>query len=91
MVQILKLQLQRRQLTPANMSPLIFGDEYEPEAELSIIELRQRIENLGVPTKKSTQLARYLVEAPHQTEMVFNENAKASCAHVLDTLKGLIG
>ena len=47
------------------MAPLLFDeDSYDPASEISINELRQKFEGLGVQAKKSNQLARYLIEPP---------------------------
>ena len=52
---LLKLLLQKRKLPPTDMAPLLFGPEpFEADQEVSILELRARIEGLGVPQKKST-------------------------------------
>lgn len=56
------------------MAPLLFDEQrYDPDAEVTINELRQKFEGLGVQSKKSTQLARYLIEPPSTGEIIFNE------------------
>ena len=51
-VQLLKLFLQQKFLQcdrTENMAPLLFGFEgtYDPNAQISIVELRDKFENLG--------------------------------------------
>lgn len=60
------------------MAPLLFAaDSYDPDDSVSITELRQKFEQHGVPSKKATQLARYLIEVPTPGEIIFNEGAIA--------------
>ena len=91
-VTLIKLMLQKRELAPNNMAPLLFEEDgFEADAEISINELRQKFENLGVQSKKSTQLSRFLIEPPSQGEIIYNENCKASCEEVVTKLQKLIG
>lgn len=91
-VTLIKLMLQKRELAPNNMAPLLFEEDgFEVDAEISINELRQKFENLGVQSKKSTQLSRFLIEPPSQGEIIYNENCKASCEEVVTKLQKLIG
>ena len=47
------------------MAPLFFDtNNFDPEAEITINDLRGKFEALGLQSKKSTQLARYLIEPP---------------------------
>lgn len=39
-ITLIKLLLQKRELAPDNMAPLLFSDGYEDEAVISINELR---------------------------------------------------
>ena len=56
------------------MAPLLFDEQrYDSDAEVTINELRQKFEGLGLNSKKSTQLARFLIEPPSQGEIIFNE------------------
>ena len=80
------------------MAPLLFGFEgqYDPNAPISIKELKEKFENLGFQAKKCTQLARYLVEnnsqflqqngANQSGEVLFNENLTAETQAVLVSL-----
>ena len=102
-VQLLKLFLQQKFLQcdrTENMAPLLFGFEgqYDPNAPISIKELKDKFENLDLQAKKSTQLARYLVENNSQFqsvnqsgEILYNENLTAETQAVLVALQMLIG
>ena len=69
------------------MAPLLFEEDgFEADAEITINKLRQKFENLGVQAKKSTQLSRFLIEAPSQGEIIYNENCKATCEEVVTKL-----
>jgi hypothetical protein len=47
------------------MAFLLFGDDIEEILpDISIQDLRIRFEKLGIQSKKSTQLARFLIEPP---------------------------
>ena len=47
------------------MAPLLFDtNNFDPEAEITINDLKGKFEALGLQSKKSTQLARYLIEPP---------------------------
>ena len=60
------------------MAPLFFDtNNFDPDAEITINDLRGKFEGLGLQSKKSTQLARYLIEPPSQGEIIFNESLKA--------------
>ena len=60
------------------MAPLFFDTKnFDPEAEITINDLKNKFEALGLQSKKSTQLARYLIEPPSQGEIIFNESLKA--------------
>ena len=71
-ITLLKLLLQKKELVSHNMAPLLF-DAQDSDAEISINELRSKFEGLGVQSKKSSQLARYLIEPPSSGEIIFNE------------------
>ena len=58
---------------------------------MTINELRQKFEGLGVQSKKSTQLARYLIEPPSSGEIIFNEQQKSSAGDIVSKLQKLIG
>lgn len=63
---------------------MIFDEEeIDLDQEISIYELRLKFESLGLQSKKSTQLARYLVEPPSQGEIIANDNLKALNREVL--------
>ena len=74
------------------MAPLLFGDQgFKDDAQISINELRQKFENLGVQVKKSTQLSRFLIEQPSQGEIIYNEDLRITCNEVVTKLQNLIG
>ena len=74
------------------MAPLIFQDGgFFPNQDLSIKELSQKFEKLGLQMKKSIQLARFLIETPNSGETIFNENLKTSSQSILLKLQNLIG
>ena len=53
-VTLLKLLLQKMELVSSDMAPLLFSEnEQMMDEDVSIAELKQKFENLGVPTKKS--------------------------------------
>ena len=69
------------------MAPLLFDEQrYDPDSEVTINELRQKFEGLGVQSKKSTQLARYLIEPPSSGEIIFNEQQKSSAGDIVSKL-----
>ena len=64
---LLKLQLQRQKLvaqSTKSMELLIFGQETNTDEMISIAELRQNFESLGMANKKANLIARYLIEIP---------------------------
>ena len=74
------------------MAPLIFQDGgFFPNQDLSIKELSQKFEKLGLQMKKSIQLARFLIETPNSGETIYNENLKTSSQSILLKLQNLIG
>lgn len=74
------------------MAPLLFEEgTFQPDQDISIAELKVKFEGLGIQTKKSTQLARYLIELPTQGEIIFNDQLKAQSRDVVDKLANLIG
>ena len=47
------------------MAPLFFDTKnFDPEEEITINDLKLKFEALGLQSKKSTQLARFLIEPP---------------------------
>lgn len=89
---LLRLQLQKKELVRTNMAPLILDDDSDDlTKQISIIELKQKFEDLGILGKKSTQLARFLIEPPSQGEIIYNELAKASVSDIIAKLQKLIG
>ena len=90
-VLLLKLILQKYQLQSDSMSPLLFAEDYDPSEELTIVELRQKFESLGIQAKRSTLMARFLIEPSSQGEIIYNENLRASKRDVLLSLQRLIG
>ena len=73
------------------MELLIFGQETNTDEMISIAELRQYFESLGMANKKANLIARYLIEIPGQGDLIFNENLTANIADVLDSMSKLIG
>ena len=73
------------------MELLIFGQETNTDEMISIAELRQNFESLGMANKKANLIARYLIEIPGQGDLIFNENLTANIADVLDSMSKLIG
>lgn len=74
------------------MAPILFDEgQYEPDKQISIQELKERFERIGVQTKKSLQVARYLVEPTSSDEFVVNEGLKLEQHEVLKNLHQLIG
>ena len=70
--------LQQKKLVPEKMAPLVFQDgDYDPNQEISISDLRQKFEALGITVKKGNLLARFLIEPPNQSEIIYNENLRA--------------
>jgi len=69
----------------------LFFEPYIPKQEVSILQLKSKFETLGVDEKRSQSLARYLVEPQNQTEIIYNENAKATQKEVIEMLQGIIG
>ena len=94
-VQLLKLLLQQQQLSQENLesiAPLLFDEgQYDPDSYISIQELHEKFENLGIQAKKSLQVARFLVEPVSDEEYIVNENMKAESQEVLSKLQQLIG
>ena len=91
-VTLLKLLLQKKELVSNNMAPLLFDLEtFDSNAQVSINEIKQKFENLGIGAKKSTQIARFLIEPPSQGEVIFNETLKAKSDDIVMKLQNLIG
>lgn len=73
------------------MEVLVFGLQEETPEDVSIAELREIFQSLGLTTKRSNTLARYLIEKPGQGDIIFNENLKSAVEDVLQKLSDLIG
>ena len=73
-----------------HIDPLFF-EPLIPKQEVSILQLKSKFETLGIDEKRSQSLARYLVEPQNQSEIIYNENAKATQKEVIDMLNGIIG
>lgn len=73
------------------MEVLVFGRHDETPEDVSIAELREIFHSLGISTKRSNTLARFLIEAPGQGDIIFNENLKSGVEIVLQKLSDLIG
>ena len=77
---------------PGQMAMLLFGqDNSNSDEMISISDLRQLLESLGLTNKKANLVARYLVEIPGQGDLIFNENLTANVSDVLDSMTKLIG
>ena len=94
-VHLLKLHLQQKNIAANNrqgVTQLILQtDDYNMQTPITIGELRQKFEKLSIDMKKSTQLARFLIEPPGQTDIIFNENQKLQLLRVMMNLQKLIG
>lgn len=73
------------------MALLILNDEDLQSEQITINELTSKFQALGVNIKKSVQLARFLIEPPSETDIIFNENLKDDVQSVIDKLQKLIG
>ena len=76
-VRLLKCRLQQKGLPSTHIDPLFF-EPLIPKQEVSILQLKSKFETLGIDEKRSQSLARYLVEPQNQSEIIYNENAKAT-------------
>ena len=54
------------------MKDLLFAD-YDPNAQISISELKAIFEKLEIPATKALLVARYLIEPPMNGEVMLNE------------------
>jgi len=69
----------------------LFFEPYSSEQEVTLIALKERLDVLGVSSKKSLLLARFLFEPQESTEVIYNENAKATQFEILETLREAVG
>ena len=92
---LLKLLLQARQVlanSPDALAPLLFeGTEIAADDELSIDEMKTVFEHVGLSAKKSTLVARYLIEPESQDDILYNESMRADVSQILLKLKELVG
>ena len=65
--------------------------QYDRNQQISISELKVKFESLGVQSKKSLQVARYLIEPVTEDDFVVNENTSIKSQEVLQNLAKLIG
>ena len=66
------------------MAPILFEEgQYDRNQQISISELKVKFESLGVQSKKSLQVARYLVEPVNEEDFIVNESASLKSQEVL--------
>ena len=74
------------------MAQILFEEgQYDRNQQISISELKVKFESLGVQSKKSLQVARYLIEPVTEDDFVVNENTSIKSQEVLQNLAKLIG
>lgn len=66
------------------MAPILFEEgQYDRNQQISISELKVKFESLGVQSKKSLQVARYLVEPVNEEDFIVNESTSLKSQEVL--------
>ena len=66
------------------MAPILFEEgQYDRNQQISISELKVKFESLGVQSKKSLQVARYLVEPVNEEDFIVNESTSFKSQEVL--------
>lgn len=86
---LLKLMLQKRKL-PGDDIPDLFFENYDPTASVTIIQLINIFEGLGVNAKKALLLARYLIEPQDQAEITYSENLSTAAGEVVELLGDML-
>ena len=66
------------------MASILFEEgQYDRNQQISISELKVKFESLGVQSKKSLQVARYLVEPVNEEDFIVNESTSLKSQEVL--------
>lgn len=84
---ILKLKLQETNTSQDNLSEYLLPSS----TEVSIAELRKKLEQACVPQSKALLLARYVVEPKTGGTIVFNEQMTCDCEQASNILQQFIG
>lgn len=86
----LKLLLQDKRIIHDNLQELFF-DDFDVNEPVTIAEMKDCFDDLGVTKSKSLLMARYLIESPSQGDFMFNDQAKSTMGEIVRELKETIG